>query len=130
MYQKDVTGEMASDIVVHFNAVLADDERYRHINLKFFNRLISHFDENIDLNVLIDDTFDGRKNLNNASLLELCVMKVAIIEMIFEKTDIPVIINEYVEIAKEFVGDNVAGFVNAMLDKISSRIERKCQTEA
>jgi transcription termination factor NusB len=56
-------------------------------------------------------------------------MKVAVIEMLFEKTDIPVIINEYVEITKEFVGNNVAGFVNALLDKISSQIKRKCKTE-
>jgi transcription termination factor NusB len=53
------------------------------------------------------------------------ILKVGIVEMIFEKTAIPVIIDEYVEIAKNFVDEKGVKFVNAILDKLSRQVERQ-----
>lgn len=98
----------------------------KETNLKFFKRLVSHFQENIDFEKIINDALDGGKSLCNASVVGKCILKTAIIEIMFEKTDIPVIINEYIEIAKDFLNPKAVKFFNVIIDRVSKRIERRC----
>jgi hypothetical protein len=70
MYQRDITGEINQDTVSHFSNIFTDEE-YKYINLKFFKKLISHFEENVDLSELVDVNLSNKKNLDNVSLLEL-----------------------------------------------------------
>jgi len=52
-------------------------------------------------------------------LVDKCILRVGIFEMLYMKnTPSPVIINEYVEIAKEFSNETSKGFINAVLDKV------------
>ncbi|MDR0942182.1 MAG: transcription antitermination protein NusB [Holosporales bacterium] len=100
------------------------------INYKFLESLVGRFSESLNLDEIINNNLEYDKSLSNAPIIGVSIIKVAIIEMIFEKTDIPVIINEYIEIAKSFVDYNFVHFINAILEKISKRIERKCQAKA
>ena len=130
MYQSEITGQNSAEAVHDFiNAYISNEEDYSGINLNFFKRLVSDFQEEVDFNSIINESLDDGKSLSNASTVGKCIIKVAIIEMIFEKTDVPVIINEYVEIAKEFLDKNAIKFINALLDKVSKQVERKCQKE-
>lgn len=131
MYQKDITGLELDGIIDNFvNFYLNHEEEYKGINLKFFKSLISHFKEEIDFTGIVSRNIDNGKSFATPSVIASCIIKVAILEMMFEKTDIPVIINEYVELSKDFVDKKGVNFTNAILDKISKQIERKCQEKA
>ena len=126
MYQCEITGRCTSDTVQDFIATYVD----KGTDLRFLKRLLADFQKDIDLEAVVSNVLAEGQSFTNISLIEKCIWKVAAAEMIFEKTDIPVIINEYVEIAKGFVDKNATKFVNAILDKISRSVKRKCPKEA
>ncbi len=128
MYQlqmKDI--QSVSDIEVDdFINTYAND----NVNTKFFKKLVANFQKCTHLDEMIENVLEDGKTVLNSPPVEICIIKTALTEMIFEKTDIPVIINEYVEIAKDFLDEKSAKFINALLDKISKKVERKCLKEA
>ncbi|MBQ2174559.1 MAG: transcription antitermination factor NusB, partial [Alphaproteobacteria bacterium] len=128
MYQlqmKDI--QSVSDIEVDdFINTYAND----NVNTKFFKKLVANFQKCTHLDEMIESVLEDGKTVLNSPPVEICIIKTALTEMIFEKTDIPVIINEYVEIAKDFLDEKSAKFINALLDKISKKVERKCLKEA
>ena len=128
MYQlqmKDI--QSISDIEVDdFINTYAND----NVNTKFFKKLVANFQKCTHLDEMIESVLEDGKTVLNSPPVEICIIKTALTEMIFEKTDIPVIINEYVEIAKDFLDEKSAKFINALLDKISKKVERKCLKEA
>lgn len=128
MYQKDIINIEIGKILHNFiNHYMLEAEEHKDINLRFFKRLVNHFaDTSVDFEDIISKNLLNEKTFYSISIINKSILKVAIIEMIFEKTDIPVIITEYVEITKLFSDRASVKFVNAMLDKISKQIERKC----
>ena len=101
----------------------------KETNVNFFKRLVNNFTKDVNLDKTIEDSLGNNALISNAQPVEICIIKTALLEMIFEKTDIPVIINEYVEIAKDFVDEKSVKFINAVLDKIAQKVERKCLTQ-
>lgn len=125
MQMKDV--QSVSDVEIEdFIETYANDD----VNTKFFKRLVDNFQKDTNLDEIIEDALEDDKTVSNSPPVEICIIKTALTEMIFEKTDIPVVINEYVEIAKDFLDEKVAKFINALLDKISKKVERKCLEQA
>ncbi len=129
MYQKEITGNNTQVILNNFiKYYLKEEPLLKHIQLNFFKRLVSYFDNTeFDTDEIIRNSLSENYSLERMQIMMKCIIKVAILEMKFEKTDIPVIINEYVQVSKYFVGQSEFKFVNAILDKISKNIERKCQ---
>ena len=128
MYQMRMNGiQSVSDIELDdFINTYANDD----VNTKFFKKIVANFQKDTRLDEIIEDALEEGKTISNSPPVEVCILKTALTEMIFEKTDIPVIINEYVEIAKDFLDEKVAKFINALLDKISKKVERKCLAQA
>lgn len=128
MYQMQVTNTQSfSDAEIDdFISTYASAE----MNAKFFRRLIADFQKDAHLDEVIEAVLEDGKAISNSSPVEICIIKTALTEMTFEKTDMPVIINEYVEIAKDFLDAKVVKFINALLDKISRKVERKCPKQA
>lgn len=126
MYQCEVTGGCTPDAAKDFTETYVD----RETDVRFLKKLFANFQKDVDLDAVVLNALAEKQNFTNVSLVEKCIVKVATAEMIFEKTDIPVVINEYIEIAKAFVDKNATKFVNALLDKISKSIERRCPKEA
>lgn len=127
MYKIHMTGDAAfspSDVDEFVNTYAP-----KETNVKFFKRLVSNFSKDANLDEIIEISLGNNALISNAQPVEICIIKTALVEMIFEKTDIPVIINEYVEIAKGFVDEKSVKFINAVLDKIAQKVERKCLTQ-
>ncbi len=60
--------------------------------------------------------FSIRRSLNRLSRVVLSVLRLAVYEIVFEDTvDTAVAINEAVELAKKYAGEEEAGFVNGLL---------------
>ena len=128
MYEIEMTGrEMPSDEDLKEFVETYVEEK---MSFSFFKKLVADFQKDADYDEIIEKALEDGKTISNSPPVEICIIKTALAEMIFEKTDIPVIINEYVEIAKDFLDQKAAKFINALLDKISKTVERKCQTKA
>ena len=130
MYQMDITGNEAAKItpkfLIHY---VKEDEIHSDIHLAFFHRLVSHFSEVVDFDSIISANLMKNKSIYTVPSLSKSIIKVAMVEMMFEKTDIPVIINEYVNVSKYFSDKKESSFINAILDKISKTIERKAKCQ-
>lgn len=97
---------------------LEEDEYVRRVTAGVFDNL-----EKID--ALIEGSAKGWK-LNRMPGVSLAVMRICVYEMLFE-ADIPtnVSLNEAVELAKKYDGDDAPAFVNGVLNKISKSLETK-----
>jgi N utilization substance protein B len=127
IYQIDVLGDSSQLSLDRFvELYIKPEEQFKSLNLRFFYKLVTHFFDQVDFGEIIQENLGDGKSIENAPLINISIIKVAISEMIFEKTAVPVIINEYIEIAKKFSDTKSVKFINALLDKISKKIERKC----
>ncbi|MBQ7821641.1 MAG: transcription antitermination factor NusB [Clostridia bacterium] len=97
---------------------LEEDEYVRRVTAGVFENL-----ERID--ALIEGSAKGWK-INRMPGVSLALMRICVYEMLFE-ADIPinVSLNEAVELAKKFDGDDAPAFVNGVLNKISKNMPEK-----
>ena len=81
-----------------------------------FQSIVEKLDE---IDTIISDASSGWK-LNRMGKVDLTILRLAVFEMRFDE-DIPmkVAINEAVELAKTFGGDESPGFVNGVLAKLT-----------
>ncbi len=72
------------------------------------------------IDIMIDEKSTGWKT-SRMGKVELTILRLAVYEMLFDE-DVPVTvaINEAVEIAKKFGGDDTPAFVNGVLAKVAS----------
>ncbi|MDR1475900.1 MAG: transcription antitermination factor NusB [Holosporales bacterium] len=128
MYQKDVTNNDISSIIDNVSDFIEEDEELEcKMHRNFFKRLVSNFEEKVDFDDIIEHNLVSKTSMITSPMIMKSIIKVGITEMIFEKTAIPIIINEYVEIAKKFIGGGGEKFVNAVLDKIATNVKRRCE---
>ena len=130
MYQKDMTDtdldKIISNFIIHY---INEEESYDDINLSFFKKLTSRFSDDIDFEGMINQNLQSDKTMGQTAYIAKSIIKVAVIEMMFENTDLPIIMNEYIEISKCFVDEKSVKFINAILDKISKQVVRTCQAK-
>lgn len=125
-YQLELTNADPLEAMENFLSLDTLKEDYKDIKINFFKQLVLKLNDSKTLDEQIEKSLRSGKTLKHLSVMELCILRVALIEMIYEKTDLPVIINEYVEIAKTFLDNSSIKFINALLDNISKNVERKC----
>ena len=118
MYSFILKNDVIDDLLNSFFEIEHDTP----INKGFLKRLVARFADNSDLSNVFAQ---AGINVSHTPLIIMCVLKVAVIELFFEKTDAPVIINEYLNIAKCFVDKKELAFINVVLDKISKVIRCK-----
>ena len=72
------------------------------------------------IDIMIDEKSTGWKT-SRMGKVELTILRLAVYEMLFDE-DVPatVAINEAVEIAKKFGGDDTPAFVNGILAKVAA----------
>ncbi|MBR1944596.1 MAG: hypothetical protein IJ848_03980 [Alphaproteobacteria bacterium] len=132
MYEKDILNINTDSALLSFKDYMdndksrrSDESIYNNMHSRFFKKLTSHFHKEIDFNSIYNECISNSKMIINSEMLN-SIIKVAILEMMYEKTDLPIVINEYVEISKDFTSDREVKLINAILDKISKHITRQC----
>ena len=97
---------------------LEEDDYVRRVTAGVFENL-----EKID--ALIEGAAKGWK-INRMPGVSLALMRICVYELLFE-ADIPtnVSLNEAVELAKKFDGDDAPAFVNGVLNKIAKSLPEK-----
>ena len=54
--------------------------------------------------------------------VDLAILRLAVYELKFAETPTPVVINEAIELAKEYASDDSKRFINGMLDRIAKEV--------
>ena len=61
--------------------------------------------------------------LSRMAVIDRIIMRLAIYELIHTDTPPPVVIDEALELAKTFSGDQAVGFINGVLDSVRRHLE-------
>ncbi|MBQ9441280.1 MAG: hypothetical protein IJU54_02670 [Alphaproteobacteria bacterium] len=130
MYEKSIRNINTTSALGSFNDYIHNNNEfiYNKMHSRFFKKLVSHFQEAVDFNDIYSKCILNSKMIEDSEVLN-SIIKVATLEMMYEKTYLPIVINEYVEISKNFTSDNDVKLINAILDKISKYIEKQCQRQ-
>ncbi|MDR0418293.1 MAG: transcription antitermination factor NusB [Puniceicoccales bacterium] len=99
------------------------------ISFKFAQEIIFLLQKNLaEIDTLID-RFATNWNFSRLSLVDLCILRLAICELLY-RNDIPpiVTINEAIELGKMFSGENSKAFINGILDRVKCTLSRSLRT--
>lgn len=131
LYQMDVGGTGIVETVAEYEAHRLgqdiDGDTYREADPQWFRQIVSGVVENqkrLDPEIRRSLTEDWPLSRLDSTLR--AILRAGAFEL-SSKKDVPVavIVTEYVNIAKAFYGDDEPKLVNAVLDRMARRLERK-----
>ncbi len=93
------------------------DSEIKSFAVKLIIGVISNFNE---LTSTISETISTHK-IKTISNIDFPILSLGTYELLFEKTDKKIIINEAVNAAKKYGKENSGAFINGVLDKIGKR---------
>lgn len=120
IYQREITKASLDEIIRNRNKA-GEGEPPSDFSMKLINGVVSHQSE-------IDDLIEGYADnwaLDRMPSLDRNIIRISLYEMLYEE-DIPfsVSINEAVELAKTYGTDDSGKFVNGVLGRIASDLEK------
>ena len=118
IYQWQMTGDSITGIKQQF----FEDNNVSKIDAEYFSELVSGVAANLsELDPLLEKYMT--RTIESVDPIERALLRLASYEFIY-RLDVPyrVILNEAVNITKEFCSEKSHGFVNAVLDKVAKEI--------
>lgn len=118
IYQWQMTGDSITDIKQQF----FEDNNFSVIDADYFSELVSGVASSIsELDPLLEKNMP--RSVESVDPVERAVLRLATYEFI-HRFDVPyrVVLNEAVNITKEFCAENSHAFVNAVLDKVAKEV--------
>lgn len=124
IYQMDVNGSKAKEVLESFfdntELELKKDE------IEYIKSCVSGVEENITyINNYIERFLKPGWKINRIAKVDLAILRLGIYEMSI-RTDIPdnVAINEAIELAKKYGGDESGSFINGILGNVLREIQK------
>ncbi|MFA5628851.1 MAG: transcription antitermination factor NusB [Dehalococcoidales bacterium] len=122
LYEVDLVGHKSEEVIQHALAAEVLNEE----NMEFVREMVSGV---LDNKGQIDDNikkFAPMWPIAQISVIDRNILRIAIFELLFDKdTPVKVAINEAVELAKNFGGDNSPRFINGVLSSVSGQTARE-----
>lgn len=118
IYQWQMTGDNVTDIKQQF----MDDNNMAKLDAAFFSETVSGVASSIsELDPLLEKYMS--RSVESVDPVERSILRLATFEFI-NRFDVPyrVVLNEAVNITKEYCSENSHTFVNAVLDKVAKEI--------
>jgi N utilization substance protein B len=118
IYQWQMTGDSITDIKQQF----FDDNNFSLIDSEYFSELVSGVASSIsELDPLLEKNMP--RSVESVDPVERSILRLATYEFI-HRFDVPyrVVLNEAVNITKEYCAENSHAFVNAVLDKVAKEV--------
>ena len=115
LYEIELSGSDATDILKD----LSLQSKYPH-----FKDLLNGVMESKEM---IDETLSNsmERDLSSLDPIERNALRLAVFEMLYTKTDVPIVINESIRLTKKYGAVDGHKYVNAVLDKIfKANLER------
>lgn len=123
IYQVDVNVNKAQDTINNFfeheEAEMSSEDK------EYITECVTGVEENLkEINDLIEKYSKGWK-LNRIAKVDLAILRLSVYEML-KRSDVPnvVAVNEAIELAKKFGGENSASFVNGILGSAIKELKR------
>ena len=108
LYEIELSGSNLKDIL----ADLALQSRYPH----FKDLLTGVINSKEDIDTVLADNMD--RKLSSLDPIERNTLRLATYELLYTKTDAPIIINESIRLSKKYGAVDGHKYVNAVLDRI------------
>jgi len=118
IYQWQMTGDSITGIKQEF----FDENNFSAIDAEYFSELVSGVASSIsELDPFLEKNMS--RSVESVDPVERSILRIAVYEFI-HRFDVPyrVVLNEAVNIAKEYCAENSHGFVNAVLDKVAKEV--------
>ncbi len=114
LYERELGGDNSSETLLNMADIFQTDKITPELT-PYIDIILRNYDDDKEQ---IDNTIESycrSYTLSRLSKVDLCILRLAVIEMLY--TDIPakVSLNEAVEMAKRFSGEKSPGFVNGVL---------------
>jgi len=120
IYQWQMTGDNVTDIKQQFY----DANNMSMLDADYFSELFSGVASSIsELDPLLEKNMP--RSIESVDPVERAILRLAVYEF-SNRLDVPyrVVLNEAVNIAREFCAENSKSFVNAVLDKVAREVRR------
>ena len=115
------TEEMPSHLKYYFDTLEDAAEKDKQYIQKKYEAVVSHVTE---IDTIINDSARGWKT-GRMNKVDLTILRLAVYELKWdEEIPVGVAINEAVELAKKFSGDEGPAFVNGVLGKVASQEQK------
>jgi N utilization substance protein B len=128
LYQMDIAGSGLEDILAEFESHWigreVEGEQYLPAEAAFFRAIVSGFlDEQRRLDPVIDNALSQGWPLKRVEALLRAVLRAGIYEL-DRRRDVParVVVSEYVDVARAFLGAEETGMANAVLDQLAREL--------
>ena len=108
LYEIELSGSDLKDIL----ADLAFQSRYPH----FKDLLTGVINSKEDIDTILENNMD--RKLSSLDPIERNTLRLATYELLYTKTDAPIIINESIRLSKKYGAVDGHKYVNAVLDRI------------
>jgi N utilization substance protein B len=117
IYQWQMTNELASTIEEQF---LEDQPIDKKTDKEYLHNLIAGTISHVDELDKIYSPFLSSRGLDDLDLVDKAILRLATYELKYNNEEVPfrVIINEAINLAKEFAAADSYKFVNGILDKV------------
>jgi N utilization substance protein B len=131
LYQIEQTNEeadrVAFDMIVDEFKTLTLDREFPKPDIDFFKSIVLNAMENLEtIDSHITKYLSANWRMERLSSVTRALLRLATYELVYEiLTPHAVIINEYLEITKEFSTDGEVSFVNGVLDNMSKDLRQK-----
>jgi len=121
LYRLEFDNRESEEILQHYWKSKRTDRETRDYSTWLTKGITSHQDE---IDGLIQSTSEHWR-LPRMAVIDRNVLRMAVYELLFEKDIAPaIIINEAIEIARKYSGDESAVFVNGILDAVRKGLEK------
>ena len=124
LFQIDLTGGNAEEVLESFWGELDAGDDVREFTARLVRGTLDDR-EQIDRRVA-----EAAKNwrLERMPAVDRNVLRIAVYELVSADSPPPVVIDEAIEVARRFGGEESAGFVNGVLDEIRARLDAERQS--
>ena len=95
----------------------------------FVRILVNGVIENDNKLVSIANKYLNNWNINRLGITDAAILKIAIYELLYTNTPAKVVIDEAIELAKDFSDEKVVGMINGVLDKVYHSLEEDVNNE-
>lgn len=128
LYQHVQTGHPIHQIIQEFIVapLVSETDETLVFDKELFESLVTGVLNNTqEINNLIEQYLDEKWRIERLPIVMHCLLQCGSFELLFEKTiPTPVILDQYVEIAKSFFDNRDIAFINAILDNIAKAVRQ------
>lgn len=111
--------DLGNEGITKFVDEILEDKKIRNKQKDFALNLFNGVIENLDAIDVELSSHLKQGNISDTGSVEKSILRLAIYEIMFEKLEKAIVINEAIELSKKLASDAAPKFINGLLDKVN-----------